>query len=170
VPNIVRTGVSELYSEIPDELLVASAVDAEHLRITRELGLSSAMAIPIKDRGKTVGVISFVLSDHRRYTSDDLLMGEQLGERAGAAIANAKLYDEATSAIRLRDEFLLIAGHELRTPLAALMLHHQSLAQASDAMPISKVRDKAKKLVVQSDRLSRLIDELLDVSRSPRAS
>lgn len=165
VPNILRTGVSELYAEIPDELLVAASIDAEHLRITRELGLTSAMAIPIKDRGRTVGVISFVLSDHRRYTSDDVIMGEQLGERAGAAIANAKLYDEATSAIRLRDEFLLIAGHELRTPLAALMLHHQSLAQASDAMPISKIREKAKKLVVQSDRLSRLIDELLDVSR-----
>ncbi len=165
VPNILRTGVSELYAEIPDEMLVASAQDPEHLRITRELGLSSAMVIPIKDRGKTLGAISFVLSDQRRYTPDDVVMGEALGERAGAAIANAKLYDEATSAVRLRDEFLLIAGHELRTPLAALMLHHQSLAQAADTMPISKVRDKAKKLVQQSDRLSHLVDELLDVSR-----
>ncbi len=165
VPNILRTGVSELYAEIPDALLVATAIDAEHLRITRELGLRSAMAVPITDRGRTLGVISFILTDDRRYTPDDLIMGEALGERAGAAIANAKLYDEATSAIRLRDEFLLIAGHELRTPLAALMLHHQSLAQAADSMPISKVRDKAKKLVAQSDRLARLVEELLDVSR-----
>lgn len=165
VPNILRTGVSELYPEIPDEMLVAGAIDAEHLRITRELGLTSAMAIPIKDRGRTVGVISFVLSDERRYNHDDVMMGEQLGERAGAAIANATLYDQATRAIRLRDEFLLIAGHELRTPLAALMLHHQSLAQASDTLPISKVRDKAKKLVDQSNRLGTLIEELLDVSR-----
>jgi signal transduction histidine kinase len=165
VPNVLRTGVSELYAEIPDAMLVASAIDAEHLRITRELGLTSAMAVPIKDRDRTVGVISFVLSDERRYTTDDITMAEQLGERAGAAIANAKLYDQATNAIRLRDEFLLIAGHELRTPLAVLMLQHQSLAQASDAMTISKVREKAKKLVDQGDRLGRLIEELLDVSR-----
>ncbi len=164
-PNILRTGVSELYAEIPDDLLVASAIDDEHLRIIRTLGLSSAMAVPIKDRGRTVGVISFIYSDARRYTPDDVVMGEQLGERAGAAIANGKLYDQATSAIRLRDEFLLIAGHELRTPLAALMLHHQSLALAPDTMPISKVRERAKKLVIQSDRLARLIEELLDVSR-----
>ena len=164
-PNVMRTGVSELYAEIPDALLVAGAIDDEHLRISRALGLSSAMVVPIKDRGRTVGAISFIYSDARRYTPDDVVMGEQLGERAGVAIANAKLYDQATSAIRLRDEFLLIAGHELRTPLAALMLHHQSLAQAPETMPISKVRERAKKLVDQSDRLGRLIEELLDVSR-----
>jgi signal transduction histidine kinase len=165
VPNILRTGKSELYAEIPDELLVAGSIDAEHLRITRALGLTSAMAVPIKDRGLTIGAISFVLSDERRYTKDDLQMAEQLGERAGAAIANAKLDDEATRAIRLRDEFLLIAGHELRTPLAAITLHHQALARTPDSTPISKIRDKGVRLVSQSDRLEKLIEELLDVSR-----
>ncbi|MDB4961337.1 MAG: Sensory box histidine kinase [Myxococcales bacterium] len=165
VPNILRTGKSELYPEIPDALLVASAIDDEHLRITRALGLTSAMAVPVKDRGTTIGAISFILTDERRYTPDDLQMAEQLGERAGAAIANAKLYDEATRAIRLRDEFLLIAGHELRTPLAAITLHHQALARTPDSTPISKIRDKGVRLVSQSDRLEKLIEELLDVSR-----
>ncbi|HEX4514800.1 MAG TPA: PAS domain S-box protein, partial [Polyangiaceae bacterium] len=41
VPNVLRTGKSELYSDIPDELLVASTRDAEHLRVARELGLRS---------------------------------------------------------------------------------------------------------------------------------
>ncbi|MBA3463284.1 MAG: GAF domain-containing protein [Deltaproteobacteria bacterium] len=166
VPNVLRTGVSELYPQIREELLAAGAKDAEHLRILRELGLRSAMVVPIKDREKVVGAISFIMSgDHREYTAADLAMAEQLAQRAGAAIANAMLYEQATAAVRMRDEFLLVAGHELRTPLAAMMLHHQVLVALPLDTPISKVHDRGAKLVKQGERLSRLIDELLDVSR-----
>ena len=166
VPNVLRTGSSELYAEIPDELLVAGSVDAEHLRISRELGLRSAMVVPIKDRGAVVGAISFVIADSdRRYTTDDLIMAEQLGERAGAAISNARLYKEARDAIRERDEFMLVAGHELRTPLAALSLHHEALMMTRDGTPLDKVRERGVKLRSQSERLGRLVEDLLDVSR-----
>src|SRR4029079_1241725 len=47
VPQVIRTGKPELYPEIPDELIEAGAVDAEHLRITRELGLKSAIIVPL---------------------------------------------------------------------------------------------------------------------------
>jgi signal transduction histidine kinase len=165
-PNVLRTGVSELYPQIPEELLAAGAVDAEHLRLIRELGLRSAMVVPIKDRDDVVGVMSFIMSgDHREYTAADLAMAEQLAQRAGAAIANAKLYDQATTAVRVRDEFLLVAGHELRTPLAAMALHHQALAALPGDTPIAKVHERAAKLTKQGDRLSRLVDQLLDVSR-----
>ena len=45
-PAIMRGGPAELYAEIPDELLVEAAVDEEHLRVIREVGLRSAMAVP----------------------------------------------------------------------------------------------------------------------------
>jgi signal transduction histidine kinase len=165
-PNVMRTGMSELYPEIPEELLVAGAKDAEHLQLIRELGLRSAMVVPIKDREKVLGVISFITSgNHRQYTTADLAMAEQLGQRAGAAIANATLYEQATAAVKMRDEFMLIAGHELRTPLAAMMLHHQVLAALPLDTPIAKVHERGAKLIKQGERLSRLVDELLDVSR-----
>jgi signal transduction histidine kinase len=75
------------------------------------------------------------------------------------------LYAEATAAIRLRDEFVLVAGHELRTPLAAMSLHHQALAALPETATIARVVERGKKLVSQSDRMARLVDELLDVSR-----
>ncbi len=166
VPNVLRTGASELYPEIPDELLVASAVDAEHLRISRELGLQSAMIVPIKDRDTVLGAISFVIAGpDRRYSTDDLVMAEQLAARAGAAISNAKLYTAAREAIRERDEFMLVAGHELRTPLAAMSLHHEALVGTRDGTPIEKVRERGGKLRAQSERLARLVEDLLDVSR-----
>ncbi|CAN5922338.1 hypothetical protein BH11MYX3_BH11MYX3_03480 [soil metagenome] len=166
VPNVLRTGASELYPEIPDELLVAGAIDEEHLRISRELGLRSAMIVPIKDRDTVLGAISFILSAAgRRYTTDDLMMAEQLGARAGAAISNAKLYTAAREAIRERDEFMLIAGHELRTPLAAMSLHHEALVGTRDGTSIEKVRERGGKLQAQSQRIARLVEDLLDVSR-----
>lgn len=165
VPNVLRTGRSELYREISDEILVATARDAEHLRIARELQLRSVMIVPIKDRDTVVGAISLVLASDRRYSDDDLMMAEQLAERAGAAIANARLYAAAQQAVRARDDFMLTAGHELRTPLMALSLHHEALQRARDDMPIDKVRERGTKLRAQSDRIARLVEDLLDVSR-----
>ena len=54
------------------------------------------------------------------YSKEDLPLLEDLGRRAGLAVDNARLYREAQNAIRLRDEFLSIASHELKTPLTSL--------------------------------------------------
>jgi signal transduction histidine kinase len=101
----------------------------------------------------------------RAYGPEDLMMAEQLAERAGAAIANAQLYAAARDAIRVRDEFMLVAGHELRTPLAALSLLHESLERVREGTSIDKIRERGSKLRAQSERLSRLVEDLLDVSR-----
>ncbi len=165
-PNVLRTGKSEIYPVITDAMLVQGARDAEHLRMMRALELASLMIVPIADRGRVVGTVTLVTSDPTRpYTAEDLTMAEQLAERAGAAIGNAMLYAQATAAIRLRDEFVVVAGHELRTPLAAMSLHHQALAMLPDSTPIAKVIERGRKLVSQSDRMARLVEELLDVSR-----
>ncbi|MDY7227811.1 PAS domain S-box protein [Hyalangium rubrum] len=71
---------------------------------------------------------------------------------------------QAQEALRLRDEFLSIASHELKTPLTALQLQLHSLrdrVEALDARVVSKV-DRAAR---SSERLSALIEALLDVSR-----
>jgi serine phosphatase RsbU (regulator of sigma subunit) len=93
VPQVVRTGRSELYPEIPASLLEAAAVDAEHLALIRELGLRSAIVVPLRARGRTFGALTLVTAESgRRYTQADLALVEQIGERAGLAIDNARLY------------------------------------------------------------------------------
>ena len=74
VPNVIRTGRSELYAEIDDEMLVPPPQDAEHLRIMRELGLVSVMIVPLRARGRSIGAVSFVAAEsgtalRRRTTS-----------------------------------------------------------------------------------------------------
>ncbi len=92
-PHVVRTGRSEFYPEITDEMLVALARDQEHLRVARELGLSSGLTVPLTARGRTLGALSMIRAGGGRpYGRDDLAVAEDLGRRAGTAIDNAVLY------------------------------------------------------------------------------
>jgi PAS domain S-box-containing protein len=93
VAEVIRTGRSELYPEIADELLVASAQDEEHLRMMRELGLVSAMTVPLRARGRSIGAISFVGAESGiRYDEQDLELAEDLARRAALAIDNSMLF------------------------------------------------------------------------------
>jgi PAS domain S-box-containing protein len=97
--EVIRTGKAEFLPDIPDELLVAGSRDAEHLRIARELGLRSAMILPLTARGRTLGALSLVNAEsRRRFTQEDFTLAEQLAARAALAVDNARLYREAVQA------------------------------------------------------------------------
>jgi PAS domain S-box-containing protein len=95
-PLVLRTGESELATEISEEALSELAVDDLHFELVRELGLQSYMCVPLVARGRTLGVISFVAAESgRRYGDEDLALAEELARRAGTAVENAQLYREA---------------------------------------------------------------------------
>jgi GAF domain-containing protein len=94
-PNVLRTGVGELYPHIPDELLAASAVDDEHLRILREVGMSSVLVVPLTGRSGTLGTVTLISAEGgRRYDAADLAFAEDLARRAALAVENAHTYLE----------------------------------------------------------------------------
>jgi serine phosphatase RsbU (regulator of sigma subunit) len=94
VPAILRGGPSELYREIPNELIEQGAQDEEHLRIIRELGMRSAMAVPMRLGDETLGVITLVAAESgRTFDDDDLAFAEDLALRAATAVQNARLYE-----------------------------------------------------------------------------
>lgn len=99
-PNVIRTGRSELYAEIPDELLVAAAVDDEHLELIRELGMSSALVVPLTGRLSTFGAITLIHAESgRRYTEDDIAFVEDVARRAAVAVETASAFrDQSRSA------------------------------------------------------------------------
>jgi GAF domain-containing protein/ActR/RegA family two-component response regulator len=114
VPNVLRTGQSEWLAEIPDELLAASARDAEHLETIRKLGLRSYVSVPLEGRGRILGALTLVFAEsERRYTADDARFVEQLAQRAGLAVDNAILFREQVAARealeRRAKEALLVA-------------------------------------------------------------
>jgi PAS domain S-box-containing protein len=76
----------------------------------------------------------------------------------------AKRLRDAQLAVQLRDEFLSIAGHELRTPLSALLLQVQSVARNA-RIDDPKTRQRLDKAAAAGLRLEQLISQMLDVSR-----
>src|SRR6267143_5141493 len=101
VAHVMRTGKAKIYTDIPDSMLIALAQDAEHFKILQELGLASAMVVPLVARGRTLGAITFASENPaRRYTQEDLNFAEELARRAALGIDNAKLYGDAQNALK----------------------------------------------------------------------
>ncbi|HVG34187.1 MAG TPA: PAS domain S-box protein [Pyrinomonadaceae bacterium] len=93
IHNVLRTGQSEFYPDITDEMLVQSAQDEEHLKIMRQVGLRSAMLVPLKARDRILGVLTFVNTEKSRaHTPEDLALAENLADRAALAVDNARLF------------------------------------------------------------------------------
>jgi signal transduction histidine kinase len=97
VPNVIRTMTAEFVPEITDELLVEAAQGDERLlEIVRELGLRSAITVPLIARGRALGALSLIRDDTApRYTELDLDLAAELARRAASAVDNAILYREA---------------------------------------------------------------------------
>jgi len=165
--QVLRTGRSEMISEIPDELIDRSARDEEHRRILQRLGLKSYMGVPLQTRGRTLGVLTFVSAESgRRYDAADLALAEDVAHRAAVAIENAGLYSQLRETDRLKDEFLAMLAHELRNPLAPVRnALHVMKQPAATAAIVGQVRDMAER---QVRHMGRLLDDLLDVSRVSR--
>jgi signal transduction histidine kinase/ActR/RegA family two-component response regulator len=166
-PHVLRTGRPEIAEEITDSMLTASNPEGEYLRFLRDIGLRSYICVPLAARGKVLGTLTFLTTTQsgRRYTPADLELAEDLAHRAAVAIDNALLYDELRETDRKKDEFLAILAHELRNPLAPLSNALQILRLTAINTQAAEVRDLMERQVRQ---MTRLVDDLLDVSRITR--
>ena len=96
-----RTGEAVLYRTISDELLATSTKDHAHYEVLHELGMESAMVVPLTAAGRTFGGLMLVSSDPARlYDEDDLEFAKHLGRRAAVAVDNARLYRAAEARAR----------------------------------------------------------------------
>ncbi len=140
------------------------------------------MVSPLFLRGRVMGAISLSSFDpEKRYDERDLSLHEELARRASIAVENARLFQEAQEAISARDEFLSIASHELKTPLTSLSLQLQILMRSFqksisemkatgvgdiDTVPVSvKLVKSVEGCEKQSNKLTSLLDELMDLTR-----
>jgi PAS domain S-box-containing protein len=93
--NVVRTGVSELHDVITEETLreALSGAGERYVELVCQLGLRSAMTVPLRARDKILGVMTFAQSESNRYFStDDVHFAEILSARAALAYDNARMY------------------------------------------------------------------------------
>ena len=164
----LRTGRPSLMPTVTDAMTKAFARDPEHLRVMRALGVRSIMAVPLRARGRTLGAISFFASSARRFGLDDLPLAQELAHRAAFAIDNADLYRQAQEAVRVRNVFLSVAAHELKTPLTSLRGFAQlavRLFRQSATPDPARITYALQRIDQQANKLARLMSQLLDISR-----
>ena len=91
--RVLRTGVSDLYTDITEEQLSSGAQSEEHLRLLRALEIRSVLIVPMRVPTRTIGVMTLVTAEsQRRLNDDDVELAEQLGRRAAVAVENARLH------------------------------------------------------------------------------
>jgi PAS domain S-box-containing protein len=162
---VLRTGKPELRAQVTDGDLQRMARDEAHLRLLREVGLTSWLIVPLNRRDRTVGAITFARAEAGRpFLPEDVSLAEEVARRASLAVDNALLYRESREAIRLRDEFLTVASHELKTPLTVFRLQMELLERGLDEASRRQVAGRLASARQQVGRLHALVESLLDVS------
>lgn len=134
------------------------------------LPVRSYLAVPVKSRsGEVLGGLFFGHPVPGRFQKEHEQLVEGLAAQAAVALDNSRLYRQAQLAISMRDEFLQVAAHELRTPMTSLRLHLQSLLRAANTpgpeLSVEKLRTRLETADRIAGKLGVLINQLLDVSR-----
>jgi PAS domain S-box-containing protein len=97
-----------LHAELTEADLAAAALDPEHLALLRMLRPRSAVAVPLRVRGKTLGIVTLITAESRRRLDEgDLLLAEVFAGRCALALDNARLYEERSRIARTLQESLL---------------------------------------------------------------
>lgn len=161
---LIRSGQAQRYATVDAELVARQPF----LLPFTASAVCSAMIVPLAVRGVTTGAITFVsTAANRVYNDDDQRLAEDLVHRAAIALENARLYHAAQEAIHIRDVFLSVAAHELKTPLTTLFGNAQLVQRRAERENLLQERDQRslRIIVEQSARLNRMITALLDLSR-----
>jgi signal transduction histidine kinase len=133
------------------------------------LEMVSFLSAPVVSRGgEVIGGLLFGHGIPNRFSDREEKIAAGLAAQAAVAIDNARLYQRSKEAIAVRDEFLSICSHELKTPLTTLKLQAQKnkrILAKQNVLTDQSVNSLLSTTEKQVDRLSRLVDDMLDVSR-----
>jgi signal transduction histidine kinase len=167
VLKVLHSGSAVMVSDATPEIIDSLSHDEDHRRRFEAIGLRSYIVAPLVARGRVLGAITLGLTDSgRRYAAPDLAHAEEVARRAAIAIDNARLYSQAQQAIRARDGVLSVVSHDLRNPLASIMLNATMVLDMADpALNQAWALQNVRQVVEAVEQTNRLIEDLLDVAR-----
>src|SRR5258708_16311055 len=132
-------------------------------------------ALPLLVEGQAIGALGLSFANAQQFSERDRTFMMTLAHHCAQAIHRARLYEAeqraltaAEAAIRVRDEFLSVAAHELRTPITSLRGFGQMLSRQMDrdgAPDPTPLRKALEAVDLQSIKLTALVSQLLDISR-----
>jgi signal transduction histidine kinase len=118
-------------------------------------------------RGQVLGVISFLrVGERELFDDDDYNLAMQLGRRAAISVDNARLYTDARKANDAKDEFLGLMSHELRTPITVIHGGARVLRSRGEGLDVETSASILFDIEREAGRLSRMLENLLALSRA----
>jgi len=163
--QVLEAGKTLKFETVASQDLKEWACSEEHLRLLRATEVRSLLWVPLRGRERILG--GFCLASAtpgRQYGADDLRLAEELARRASLSLDNARLYREAERAIGGRDEVLAVVAHDLRNPLSTILMQAQVLRGSVDERD-SAARKTSDRIERAAQRMNRLIQDLLDITR-----
>jgi signal transduction histidine kinase len=135
-------------------------------------GVCCAMAAPMQVGDLVVGVIEAHASQPDAFDPEALEALTRLAQQVGVVAFQAVLLAERGETVRrlqeldqMRSEFVAITSHELRTPITSIRGFARTLAERLDQISDEEAREFLSVIDAQSERLARLVNDLLVVSR-----
>ncbi len=166
IPTIIKSGKPEIIEKIDTKILKKFHTSPKLIAIVKELELKSYMGVPLIARDKVIGAMTFSsVKENRYYTKDDLAFAMELAGRIALTLDNIHLFKESQEAISLRDEFISVASHELKTPITSMKIFTQILQKNAELDKDSKTLPTLEKMDRQINKLTELIYNLLDISK-----
>jgi signal transduction histidine kinase len=133
--------------------------------ILREKGIKSMLGVPLLVGGDALGVIHVGTLVHRRFTRQDVELLQLVASRVALAIERARVHEQTVQLDALKANFVAIASHELRTPATSVYGVLVTLLERDAELDDNVRRGLLRVGVEQGERLRRLLEELLDLSR-----
>ena len=133
--------------------------------ILRQKKIKSMLGVPLLVRGSSLGVLHVGTLTPRQFTRDEVELLQLVSERVAIAIERARLHENLVQLDQLKLNFVAIASHELRTPATSVYGVLKTLAARNRDLTDELREELLRVGVEQGDRLRRLLEELLDLSR-----
>ena len=101
VAEVLRTGSPRLYPNVDAVETGLGDHEPAQIHLLRDLGVTSAIVVPLTARGRTLGAMTLATDRSRRtFDADDLALAEELARRCALAVDNARLYGERSHVAR----------------------------------------------------------------------
>jgi PAS domain S-box-containing protein len=145
----------------------------QRLDLVRGYGIQAYCCHPLMAEGRLLGTLSFGTKTRARFSSEDVTLMKTVANQVAVAMdriqsqrALRNAYQRLQDADRHKDEFLAVLSHELRNPLAPIQNSLYILDRASPGC--DQARRSLDVIRRQAAHLSRIVDDLLDVTRIAR--